>query len=268
MLSRVLGVNASSARNRLHALIRAGLLSQHEYDTNVAKNLCAGPRLQRQEERCSKALEKELAQATEKLSAYEALDKQRGKYHIASYKPTRSNAVAVAVASDWHAGEAVDPADLPGNLNEYNPAIFKRRAEQFFQRAVYMTETMGRSIATVDTLVCAFLGDLCTGFLHDDQRESNHLAPLEEVLLLEEVISAGLEYLLSKGSLSKIILPCCTGNHGRTTEKPRAKTLTENSYEILLYRHLERRWAKEKRLEWHIATGYQVMLKLWDYTIR
>jgi hypothetical protein len=48
----------------------------------------------------------------------------------------------------------------------------------------------------------------------------------------------------------------------------RAKTMTDNSYEILLYRHLARRWAKEKRLEWHIATGYQVMVKLWDYTIR
>jgi hypothetical protein len=176
--------------------------------------------------------------------------------------------VAVAVASDWHAGEAVDPADLPGNLNEYNPKVFQRRATQFFQRALYMTQDMGRSIASVDTMVVALLGDLMTGFLHEDQSESNHLCPMEEILLIEEVISSGIEYLLSKGDMQKIILPCCAGNHGRTSEKMRSKTLAKTSYEILLYRHLAKRWEKERRLEWHIATGYQVMLKLWDYTIR
>jgi hypothetical protein len=262
MAARQMGIAGPTMRNRIERLVSLGKLSRDEYEKNAA----LASRHVSSEDACD--YKKEALEAIQKLSIYESLEKAKHNWKIASYTPKKSNAVAVAVASDWHAGEAVDPADLPGNLNEYNPGIFKRRAEQFFQRAVYLTDTMGRSVATVDTMVLAFIGDLMTGHLHEDQMESNHLPPIEEVLMLEEVISAGLEHVLSKGGLSKIILPCCAGNHGRTTEKMRAKTMTDNSYEILLYRHLARRWAKEKRLEWHIATGYQVMVKLWDYTIR
>lgn len=254
-----MGVSYSTINNRLHQMIQHGYLTQDEYDANAMRSETQTAGVDYREKA------EDLAR---RIKAYEAMATHKGTYQVSTYKPTKSNAVAVAVASDWHAGEAVDPADLPGNLNEYNPKVFQRRATQFFQRALYMTQTMGRSIASVDTMVVALLGDLMTGFLHEDQSESNHLCPMEEILLIEEVISSGIEYLLSKGDMHKIILPCCAGNHGRTSEKMRSKTLAKTSYEILLYRHLAKRWEKEKRLEWHIATGYQVMLKLWDYTIR
>lgn len=255
-----MGIASSTMHNRLHQCIVHGFLKQEEYDRAALSAQTSTEGIDYQE-RCH-ALEN-------KVKTYEALDNaKRSAYHIAHYAPTKSNAVAVAVASDWHAGETVDPADLPGNLNAYNPNVFQKRAQQFFQRTQYLTETMARSVAKVDTLVFAMLGDLMTGHLHEDQMESNSMPPIQEVLLLEETIGAGIEYLLSRGGFSKIILPCCAGNHGRTTDKMRAKTMADNSYEILLYRHLARRYAKEKRLEWHIATGYQVMVRLWDYNIR
>lgn len=260
--ARSLGVSGPCVRNRLERLITVGKLSKTEYEAYTKKSCHHESKMD------GKDWQKEAEEAHAKLAAYNQLEANKRKYRVAEYKPSKSNAIAVAVASDWHAGEAVDPSDLPGNLNEYNPEVFKRRATQYFQRAVYLTDTMGRSVASIDTMVLAFLGDLMTGFLHEDQLESNHISPISEVLMLEETISAGIEYVLSKAKCDKIILPCCVGNHGRTTEKMRAKTSTENSYETLLYRHLARRWGKEKRLEWHIATGYQVMVKLWDYTIR
>ena len=215
----------------------------------------------------NKELKAQLESAEKHLSVYDALAKS-GAYRINTYTPKQSNAVVVAVASDWHCGEAVDPSDIPGGRNIYNPEIFQERAKQFFQRSVYLTDSMARGVAKVDTMVLALLGDLMTGHLHDDQKESNHLNPMEEVLLLEEVISGGLEYLLSKGNFNKIIVPCCHGNHARTTEKMRAKTSADTSYEVLLYKHLAKRWGKEKRLDWQIAMGHHSMLKLWDYTIR
>jgi hypothetical protein len=82
------------------------------------------------------------------------------------------------------------------------------------------------------------------------------------------MISGGIEYLLSKGNFDRIIIPCCSGNHGRTTEKRRAKTALDNSYEWMMYQHLAKAWAKETRLEWHIAGGPHVYLKLGNHTCR
>lgn len=209
----------------------------------------------------------ELAAHKEQLDVYDQLANAK-TYKISSYAPAKSNAVVVAVASDWHCGEAVDPSDLPGELNVYNPEIFVKRAEQFFQRIVFLTDNMARGVAKVDTLVLALLGDLMTGHLHDDQKESNHLHPMEELLLLTEVIQSGIDYLLKNGKFEKIIIPCCHGNHGRTTEKMRAKTSADTSYEVLLYKFLARHYKDNPKLEWKIAQGHHQMLKLWDYTIR
>lgn len=255
-----IGLSYAAFHNRLQCCIRHGFLSRDEYQEQ-----CISSKMKKEDQ---KDFKKEVENLKHKVEAYEKLANHHSNYKVATYKPNKSNAVAVFVASDWHAGEAVDPADLPGNLNEYNPGIFKKRAEQFFQRSVYLTNTLARSIADVDTAVFAILGDVMTGFLHEDQQESNHLSPIEEVLLLEETINAGIDYILKNAKLQKLIIPCCPGNHGRTTEKIRAKTLADSSYETLLYRHLSKRWANDKRVEWHVATGYQVMVKLWDYTIR
>jgi hypothetical protein len=265
MAAENIGISYSTMRNRLQSMISKGMLERSEYEQYAEINGCG-----RAPHKHDVNYREKYEQTQKKLDLYEALTDHatQTKFGIRSYAPSNSNAVAVAVASDWHIGEAVDAADLPGNLNTYNPQIAQRRAEQFFQRTIYLLEKMARGVAQVDTLVLALLGDLMTGHLHEDQSESNHLPPIQEVLLLEEVISAGIEYMLAKGKLKKLILPCCPGNHGRTSEKMRCKTIADTSFEIMLYRHLANRWRKEKRLEWHIATGYQVMLKLWDYTIR
>lgn len=212
--------------------------------------------------------QKELGELQARLGIYEALESSKSTYHIPQHVSRTGAAVPVAVLSDVHVGERVDPSDIPGAVNVYTPEVCRKRLEQFFQKTVYLNERIARSMAKVDTMVLALLGDLMTGHLHDDQKESNYLAPVEEILLLEEMISSGIEHLLSHGKLDKIIIPCTMGNHGRTSHKMRAKTLKETSFEWMLYKHLERVWAKEKRLEWHIAGGYHQYVKVFDTVMR
>lgn len=208
-----------------------------------------------------KKTEKELEESQRKLKIYEALDAQDISREIPAYKPGKGEATVIALASDWHVEERVDRADIPGAVNEYNPEIARKRSEQFFQRVVLLADAE-RSLYGVETLVLGLLGDIIHGYLHDDQRESNFMSPTEAIIFAEELLTIGIEYILEHGNFKRIIIPCCCGNHGRTTVKPRAKTYVQNSYEWLMYQHLASRFAKEKRIHWEIAGGAHVYLEV------
>lgn len=210
--------------------------------------------------------EKDLKEAKLKLAVYESL-KQARSIKIPSYRSKRGAATAVALLSDVHAGERVRPEDVPGVLNEYDPDICKRRIAQYAQRLVLLLDSY-RHLTAVDDLVLAILGDIMTGYLHDDQKESNHLSPLEEILFAEELICGLIEYVLSKGNLKRLVIPCCYGNHGRMTEKIRASTARETSYEWMMYNHIAKRWAGEKRVHFHIAQGMHQYLDVAGFKCR
>lgn len=204
--------------------------------------------------------------AEAKLAIYESLDQVRYS-GIPKYTGKQGNAVAVALLSDVHCEERVDPEDVPGTHNVYSPEICKARLDQYFQKVVLLTQAQ-RHLVKIDTLCLGMLGDIITGYLHDDQRESNWLSPLEATMFAEELIGSGLEYLLKYGNFSQIILPCTPGNHGRTTPKPRAKTSAETNLEWMMYHHIAKRWRHESRLKWHIAAGVHQYLNLNGTTVR
>jgi hypothetical protein len=121
------------------------------------------------------------------------------------------SAVAFAIASDWHVEETVDPRNVNG-LNAYDLDIARDRVRQFFQKVVRLTEIQ-RAGTKIDTLVLALLGDLMTGYIHEELRETNGLSPTETVLWLQDEIASGLA-LLEK-HYERLVIPCSFGNHGR-----------------------------------------------------
>jgi len=170
-------------------------------------------------------------------------------------------AIACAIASDWHVEETVDPETVNG-LNEYNLDIARKRIQIFFQKVVRLTEIQ-RSGTKIDTLVLAMLGDMMTGYIHEELRETNGLSPTETILWLQDEITGGLK-LLEK-HFSRIVIPCSWGNHGRNTIKPRHATGAKNSYEWMLY-HILRKQLPQ--FEWKIANGYHNYLDVDGRIIR
>lgn len=201
---------------------------------------------------------KELAAAKKKLDLFGVLDSAE-KHEIPAYTPKQGHSTPIVLLSDTHIEERVDPEDIPGAANVYNPDVARRRFDQFFQRTVLVIESQ-RHLSKIDDMVLAILGDVITGFLHDDNRESNYMSPTKACLMGEEFINSGIEYLLSHAGMKQIVIPCCYGNHGRTTEKKRAKTAADNSFEWLMYQHIANRWSKEKRLKFHVAAGDHVYI--------
>lgn len=185
-------------------------------------------------------------------------------------KPTRlvvdnsydGEATAVAVASDWHVEETVDPKNVNG-LNEYNLDIAEQRINKFFRNVVKLTEIQ-RKGAKIDRLVLILGGDLMTGYIHDELKETNSLSPTQTVIWLQDRIATGLE-LLGK-NFSEIVIPCLYGNHGRSTLKPRHATGAANSYEWMLYKTLEKYLGD--KATWQVSDGYHLFVELYSKMLR
>ena len=177
------------------------------------------------------------------------------------------DATAVMVASDWHVEENVDPSTVNW-VNEYNPDIAKERAEKFFQKGLWLTNLVRKGIK-IDTLVFAILGDMISGYIHDELAESNHKSPTEAILFAQRLLRDRIDFLLKNGKFKKILIPCCFGNHGRTTLKRRVSTSYKNSFEWMMFHQLKDHYSSEKRVEFVISNGYHVRLPLYDnFTMR
>jgi hypothetical protein len=230
-------------------------------------------------EQADKAHKTEVDALKAKLAQYQAsvesLEKQLGialslgKTRIRPQPLTvsmsdKAEAVAVALASDWHVEETVESASVNG-LNEYRLPIAKTRIEKFFSTIARLTE-IERHGAKIDDLILWLGGDLMTGMIHEELAESNSKTPTQVILWLQDRLADGLATL--KPHFKRILIPTSYGNHGRTTVKPRHATGAAHSYEWLLYRILEGRFADDQQIEFQIADSYFNFMTVFDRRLR
>lgn len=229
---------------------------------------------ERQAKKSLKALEKRFLVLQEQFDTLAGIKEPLGAIPKIP-APTRKKgdkhpAVAVALASDWHVGENV-PLSVTNGLNEYDPSIAEQRANRFFDRTRRLIE-LCRDGSHVDTLVLALAGDLITGYLHDDQRQTNYLSPTEEFRFLKRLLRSGIDYLLEDKTLRQIVLPCSWGNHGRTNyDKREMYGLAgfRNSFESMLYLDLAEEYLGNDRLTFTVTTSdYQITELEGGYRIR
>ena len=203
-----------------------------------------------------------------RLDVVQLLKEQRTRRDVYSVRPAKAScnqAVAVAVASDWHVEETVDPLTV-SNLNTFNLEIAERRIERFTQSVLRLVN-IERHGTDVPVLVLALLGDLMTGYIHEELREENALSPTQTILWLRERVDKMIRTLRKEGEFEKIVIPCSVGNHGRTTIKPRHSTSYKNSYEWLLYKVLQRDFAGDG-IEWVVGESYHTYLAVYDKVFR
>lgn len=236
-------------------------LSEHRQVQNLRKKLS-------KERSINKKLIKELEDLEGRLSVAVDLKKtkrvKRPKIR-ATGKNQSAQAVPVMLASDWHVGETVDPGTVNGK-NEYTPEVASVRAEKFFIAAAWMINNL--SGWDMKTGVLWIGGDIITGYIHEELVESNSMSPTEEILFARDLFIRGIDYLLEQTSLTRLIVPCSFGNHGRTTPKRRIQTGYANSYEWLLYKILEGYYENDSRVEFIVATGSHVYVEVYDKVIR
>lgn len=175
--------------------------------------------------------------------------------------------VAVAMGSDWHVEEEVTLIGSNGR-NKYNLDIADASIKRFFQAQVDLVRHHRASKQVViHDMVCAFSGDLMSGYIHDELKEVNQLSPVQTALWLKPRIVAGLKYLLKELNLRTLLVPWSYGNHGRTTHKTQISTGAENSYEWLLGRMIEQDFTDDKRVKFDTTPSPHQYVDVFDFTL-
>lgn len=190
---------------------------------------------------------------------------QVSTYSIKRSKGVGGQAVAFAIASDWHVEENVKPETVNGT-NSYTMAIAKERAEKFFQHSLKLVQKESQDIK-IDTLVLALLGDFFSGNIHDELMETCEVQPQDAMLYAQNLVASGIEFLLANSKL-KLVIPCAVGNHSRQTAKVHISTEHGNSLEWAMYSFLAQYFKREPRVTFILSRSYFNYMDVFGYTIR
>lgn len=167
---------------------------------------------------------------------------------IAKPRPPKLPGVPMTMWSDWHYGEVVREEQV-GGVNHFNRAIAKQRIRRLVDILLDLTMHHMTNPKYPGIVVCLG-GDMISGNIHDELRETNDGTVQQSLLDLQELLIAALTLLAEK--FGRVFVPCVVGNHGRGTLKPRAKNRVFESFEWNLYCQLERHFIRDSRVQFLI----------------
>lgn len=207
-----------------------------------------------------------IAELEAKVSSVGKLSGSVAIHRIDATTPSgNGEAACVWVASDWHVDEKVNAVTV-NNLNRYGMAIAKKRSETFFRSSLRITQMLGRDIE-VKTVILALLGDFYSGHIHDELVEVTETQPVRAVIYAQNLIASGIQYVLDNSEYD-LVIPCHSGNHGRTTKTTHFATENGHSLEYFMYRNLEQHFAGNPRVRFLISESYLSYVRVFGWTLR
>lgn len=132
--------------------------------------------------------------------------------------------------SDVHYGETVLLDEMDG-LNRYDAKIAQDRVARFFDRAISLMTEHWKGDPPDEIILCLG-GDLISGAIHAELRETNLPAVPATVREVGEHIAGGVVRLRLEVERPVRVLSV-PGNHGRMTEKPQSKGRSAGSLDLL-----------------------------------
>ena len=215
-------------------------------------------------------LYEELQIANARLEAFEEVSQSSvhwRKWGKQAPVDTDGDVSLILVLTDWHVEERIDLKQTNG-INQYTPSIAEARAKSVVQSFIEMYHEWNKK-AKVDHIVVAVLGDMITGYIHDELVESNYLSPVEACLFARDLLCSSLKKIKQECKGAKLIdVVTCNGNHGRTTKRMRHKTSHKNSYEWGLYHFIAKEFAGDKTFKFRIGESYHNWLKVQGHDVR
>lgn len=205
-----------------------------------------------------------LSEATRRLSMLEAVEsavlsppkwltppKRKGEAH---------KATPAMVVGDIHWGEVVKPEEI-GGLNCYNRKIAGMRLRNAFSGAVKLCRDYVSGLE-YEGFVCMLPGDMVSGDIHEELKETNEVTTPESVFEVAEHLVAGIRVLADH--FGTVYVPCTVGNHGRLTKKPRSKGQAVESFDWMVYRLIAHELRDDKRVTVQIATGPDIHFPIYS----
>lgn len=176
-------------------------------------------------------------------------------------KPRASAATLVAMLSDTHFDEVVNPDEMEG-LNAYNRTIAKLRLERWAKNVVKMARHYLAGMK-YDGLVLVLGGDIFSGDIHEELKDTNEATMLESCLYWSEQIAGAVGLLAEE--FGRVQVVSVVGNHGRMSRKPRMKQRVVTNFDWLLAKMVERYFVDDKRISFVIPTSPDAWIQIYGH---
>lgn len=144
--------------------------------------------------------------------------------------PKGHKAIVVAMLSDLHLDEVVNPDEMDG-YNAYSRAIAVLRMERWAKKMIEVSRDYLSGVS-YEGAVVMLGGDIFSGNIHGELRETNEDTLFGSLVFWCELLCAALELVLEE--FGYLHIPVVVGNHGRMTLKPRAKLRARDNVDWLL----------------------------------
>lgn len=203
----------------------------------------------------------ELQRALAIVTTAETASIEPPKWLVAPPSNRKKHATLTLLLSDTHFDEVVDPLEI-GGLNAYNRRIAEQRLQAWTENAIRMARHYLSGV-TYDGVVAMLGGDIFSGDIHDELKESNETVILDSLLHWSEQIAAALGTLADE--FGKVHVPCVVGNHGRLSRKPRMKQRAKTNLDWLLGKMVERHYAKDRRFTFDISENADTIVPIYGW---
>lgn len=158
----------------------------------------------------------------------------------------------ILLLSDLHFGEVVSE-DETGGISSYNLDIAQRRFDYTIDKAIVIAKEKQKGFH-YKKLNVFLLGDLISGLIHDELRESNEEGIVRQMLFAIEVLSAGILRLCQE--FESVNVASVVGNHGRVVESYYFKQKSVNNFDYLISKMLEKLTKQQRNLTWNIPESF------------
>lgn len=186
-----------------------------------------------------------LEDVQKRLAVYELLDTSTlapPTWLAPKVTPKSNVAIPSMLLTDVHWDEVVKPEQVDW-MNAYNRPIAERRVQKAFERAIVVSRNYLSGV-TYEGFQLFLGGDLMSGIIHDELRETNQGTVIESILSVVEPMVAGIRLLAQE--FGRLHVAAVVGNHGRRTHKPIAKNRPQDNFDWLVYKLLQREFRESK----------------------
>jgi hypothetical protein len=214
-----------------------------------------------------KALEAENADLTARLNLIETitdLDPRPPRWLAPKKAKGNSRATVTTILSDSHFDEVVNPDEI-GGVNAYDRDIATRRLRRYFDQVCTVSRSYLAGV-TFDGVVAMLGGDLLSGDIHEELKETNEDTTLGSVLYWSELLAAGVGQLADE--FGQVHVPVVVGNHGRRTRKPRAKGRARDNFDWLVGHLVAREFRDDDRVTFDIPDAAHTLVTVHGTTYR
>lgn len=161
-------------------------------------------------------------------------------------------ATPVFLLSDLHFGETVTLQETLGK-NEYDLSIAATRMAKCWDNMLWLRKDFARANGTCDDTVLVLNGDIVSGDIHDELRETNDGGLRAQCDAAVAALLPGIK-AFAQATSGVLHVICIGGNHGRLTHKQHIKNGNQHSVEhIGVYDPLRRILGDMRgKIAWHI----------------